>query len=185
VGVALAEHAVAGPEPVTLAALPFRDKLILRGGTVAQGLASTALGLELPGIMRSASAGGIGALWLGPDEWLLLAGEGQAEAIAASLQAALSQVHHAVVVVSDRMTGIGVAGARAPDVLNAGCLLDLHPSVFAPGAVTRTLVGKAPVVLHRPGEALSFELWVGGSLAPYLWLFLANAAREFGIVIAA
>ena len=83
------------------------------------------------------------------------------------------------------MTGIGLAGARARDVLNAGCALDLHPSAFPPGAVTRTLLAKAPVVLRRPGEPEAFELWVNGSFAPYAWLFLENAAREFGVVIAA
>ena len=69
------------------------------------------------------------------------------------LSAALGTVHHAVVVVSDRMTGIGVAGRRARDVLAAGCPLDLHPAVFAPGTATRTLLGKAAVVLRRPDAA--------------------------------
>ena len=43
---------------------------------------------------------------------------------------------------------------------------------------------KATVVLRRPGEAEAFELWVNGSFAPYAWLFLENAAREFGVAIA-
>ena len=101
------------------------------------------------------------------------------------LRTALSGHHHAVVVVSDRMTGIGVSGARALDVLAAGCPLDLHPKVFAPGAVTRTLLGKAAVVLRRPGEADAYELWVNGSFAPYVWLFLRNAALELGVTSAA
>ena len=92
---------------------------------------------------------------------------------------------HAVVVVSDRMIGIGVAGRRARDVLAAGCPLDLHPAVFAPGAVTRTLLGKATVVLRRPAAVERYELWVNGSFAPYLWLFLRNAALEFGVTSAA
>jgi sarcosine oxidase gamma subunit len=40
-------------------------------------------------------------------------------------------------------------------------------------------------VLRRPAERELFELHVNGSLAPYVWLFLENAAREFGFTIAA
>ena len=67
---ARAERGVAGPAPVTLAALPFRGKLIVRGDEKARARASTALGWELPGALRSASGGSVEALWLGPDEWL-------------------------------------------------------------------------------------------------------------------
>lgn len=184
-GVAMPERSITGAEPVTLTALPFCGKLILRAGDSARGPAAMALGVDLPGVMQSAAVGQTEALWLGPGEWLVLTGSDQADATAASLRTALAGTHHAVVVVSDRMTGIGLAGARARDVLNAGCPLDLHPSAFAPGAVTRTVLAKAPVVLRRPAEPEAFELWVNGSFAPYAWLFLENAAREFGVAIAA
>jgi sarcosine oxidase, subunit gamma len=185
-GAAVAERRVPGPEPVALAALPFRGKLVLRGGgTAVHGPVARALGVELPGPLCGASAGGTAALWLGPDEWLVLTEPDAGDQLAAALREALAGTHHAVVMVSDRMTGIGVSGGRARDVLNAGCPLDLHPSAFPPGSVTRTLLGKATVVLRRPVEAEAFELWVNGSFAPYVWLFLENAAREFGIDIAA
>ena len=50
--------------------------------------------------------------------------------------------------------------------------------------VTRTVLAKAPVVLRRPAERELFELHLNVSLAPYAWLFLENAAREFGFGIA-
>lgn len=184
-GFASAGRAIPGAEPVTLAALPFRGKLSLRGGDSVRGPAAATLGAELPGAMRGVAVGETVLLWLGPDEWLVLTAADRTEPIAASLRAALAGTHHAIVVISDRMTGIGVAGDRARDVINAGCPLDLHPFAFAPGAVTRTVLGKAPVVLRRPAEAEAFELWVNRSFAPYAWLFLENAAREFGVTIAA
>ncbi len=138
-----------------------------------------------PALMASAETGRADVLGLGPDEWLILAEPDNVGALATELSAALGTVHHAVVVVSDRMIGIGVAGRRARDVLAAGCPLDLHPAVFAPGAATRTLLGKAAVVLRRPDPAERYELWVNGSFAPYLWLFLRNAALEFGVTAAA
>jgi sarcosine oxidase subunit gamma len=184
-GQAQSDRSIPGREPVTLAALPFVGKLILRGSPSVLQTAAGALGARLPDAMGSTIAGNLAVLWLGPDEWLVLAPADRIAATAASLRTALTGTHHAVVEVSDRMTGIAVAGARARDVLNAGCPLDLHPFVFPPGAVTRTLLAKAPVILRRPGEAQAFELWVNGSFAPYAWQFVENAAREFGVSIAA
>jgi sarcosine oxidase, subunit gamma len=181
---AWAERGVAGPAPVTLAALPLRGKLIVRGDEKARARASAALGCELPGALRGASGGSVEALWLGPDEWLVLVGADEADRIASALREALSALDHAVVDVSDRFAGISVEGSRARDVLNAGVPLDLHPRAFPPGIVARTVLAKAPVVLRRPAERELFELHLNGSLAPYAWLFLENAAREFGFGIA-
>jgi sarcosine oxidase, subunit gamma len=183
-GLARAQRGVAGPAPVTLTALPFRGKLILRGDNKARARASNALGCELPGALRGALGGGVEALWLGPDEWLVLVGADEADRTAATVREASAGLDHAVVDVSDRFAGISVEGARARDVLNAGVPLDLHPRAFPPGMVARTVLAKAPVVLRRPAERELFELHVNGSLAPYAWLFLENAAREFGFGIA-
>jgi sarcosine oxidase subunit gamma len=184
-GFADPDRIVAGAEPVTLSALPFTGKLLLRGDAEVRDRASAVLGCELPGTMRSASGGAVRALWLGPDEWLLLTAPDAVDGSAAALRGELAALHHAVIEVSDRFTGIGIAGARAADTLNAGCPLDLHPSVFPAAMVTRTLLAKAPVVLHRQERADAFELHVNGSFAPYAWLFLENAAREFGFTVAA
>jgi len=182
-GLAVAERAIAGPEPVTLTVLPFRGKLVLRGGDTMRAPVAEVLGVELPAPMRSNWQGATAALWLGPDEWLVLLAPGTEEQHAATLRAKLAGSHHAVVVVSDRMTGIAVDGERARDVLNVGCPLDLHHAAFPPGAVTRTVLGKVQVVLWRPERGTGFELWVNGSLVPYAWLFLENAAREYGFAI--
>ena len=179
------ERRVHGPEPVTLAALPFRGKLVVRGDREVRARASAVIGCELPGTLRGTAGGGVEALWLGPDEWLLLTATEDAGRTATALREALSGLHHAVVDVSDRLTGISVEGARARDVLNAGVPLDLHSRAFPPGTVGRTVLAKAPIVLRRPAEGEAFDLHVNGSLAPYAWLFLENAAREFGFTIAA
>ncbi len=178
-------RSTAGSAPVTLQALPFGGKLVLRATADVAEAAADVLGFPLPGSLRDAGSAAVRALWLGPDEWLLLVGAAEVEVQAAALRAGLAGRHHAVIDVSDRFTGIGVGGAHAADVLAAGCPLDLHPQVFRPGMVTRTLLGKATVVLRRPDRGDRFELYVNGSFAPYLWLFLENAGREFGIAVAA
>ena len=66
---------MAGAEPVTLAALPFRGKLLLRGGADrARAGAPACSAASCPGTLRGAAGGDDRALWLGPDEWLLLIG---------------------------------------------------------------------------------------------------------------
>lgn len=179
------ERSVAGPAPVTLEALPFGGKLILRAAADVAASAADSLGFALPALLQGTGNGAIEALCLGPDEWLLLVGPAEVEVLAAALRAGLAGHHHAVVDVTDRFTGIAVSGTHAADVLAAGCPLDLHPRIFRPGMVTRTLLGKATVVLRRPDRGDRFELYVNGSFAPYVWLFLENAGREFGIAVAA
>lgn len=178
-GLAVLGRALPGPEPVLLRALPWRGLLMLRGGPeIAAGVARV-IGCALPERLRGAAGSDVEALWLGPDTWLLQTDLPAAAGLEQGLRAALGGTHHAVVDVSHRFAGIGIDGSRARDVLAAGCLLDLHPRAFPPGAVARTLLGKATVILTKRHE-YRFEFLVDGSLAPYAWQFLENAAREHG-----
>jgi heterotetrameric sarcosine oxidase gamma subunit len=80
--------------------------------------------------------------------------------------------------VSHRDTAIGVSGARASDVINAFCALDLDDSAFPVGMCTRTVFGKAGIVLWRSGID-AFHIEVARSFAPYVWCCLEAARREF------
>ena len=83
-----------------------------------------------------------------------------------------------VVDVSHRNTALGVIGPRAAWAINAFCALDLHPSAFPAGMCTRTVFGKAEIVLWRT-EADAFRIDVARSFAPYVWACLEEARREF------
>ena len=63
-------------------------------------------------------------------------------------------------------------------MLNAFNALDLHLDAFPVGMCTRTLFGKAEIVLWRTGEE-TFHIEVWRSFAPYLLGCLNEAAREF------
>jgi sarcosine oxidase, subunit gamma len=121
---------------------------------------------------------------LGPDEWLLLGPEADAEMIASELANALKGQHHALVDISHRNVALTVNGPAAAAVLNAGCPLDLHPEHFPPGMATRTLLGKCEVLLFRVdqgGDAAipSYRIECWRSFATYVSAFLAESAREF------
>ena len=111
---------------------------------------------------------------LGPDEWLLCASEGSTLAFDA-----LEGRHHSLVDVSHRYAGLAVEGEAAHLVLAAGCPLDLDPAVFTAGSATRTLLGKAEIVLWRLDAAPAFRVECARSFAPYVQAFLQEAGREF------
>lgn len=162
---------------VALAALPPCARLILRGRAAAQHAATGPLGFALPQqACRAATGGARAALWLGPDEWLLLAPEN--DGLAAALAGALAGVPHALVDVGHRQAGITVGGPRAADALNTGCPLDFDVAAFPIGMCTRTVFGKAQITVWRTG-AETFRVEAGRSFLPYVWDYLAEAAREF------
>ena len=163
---------------VTLAAAPPAARFILRARPAALAAAGP-LGLRLPVVAcRSATAGNVAALWVGPDEWLLLAPEAEGPALRTRLEAALAGLPHALVDVGHRQGAMLLGGPQAVAALNVGCPLDFDPDAFPIGMCTRTVLGKAEIVLWRTGaEAFRVEAW--RSFLPYVWRFLEEAAREF------
>jgi sarcosine oxidase, subunit gamma len=127
-------------------------------------------------INRCAGSGGRLSVRLGPDEWLLCAAESIPD-----VGRALLDEHHSLVDVSHRYAGFTVQGPQAHAVLAAGCPLDLDPASFAGGTATRTLLGKAEIVLWRLDEAAAYRVECGRSFAPYLGAFLQEAAREWRV----
>jgi len=117
------------------------------------------------------------ALWLGPDEWLLIAPNAEPAPIFATIEAALAGIPHALVDVSSRSIGIEIAGEQAAFVLNQGCPLDLHLQAFPVGMCTRTLFAKTEIVLVRHAPDV-FHIDVWRSFAAYLWTYLDEARRE-------
>jgi sarcosine oxidase subunit gamma len=161
-----------------LSLLPPMSRLIYRGRISTIGRVAAAFGVE-PAMepCRAAVSGERAALWLGPDEWLLLAKEGEASAIIEALTDALAPLPHSLVDVSHRQVGFKVSGEHAGLLLNAGCPLDLHRNAFPVGMCTRTLLQKTEIVLWRVGETV-FHLEVARSFAAYAWRFLEQAERD-------
>ena len=185
---ARAAGAPAGAD-VVLSERPHRCQIDLRGDAgdpaFAQAVAEAA-GLTLPIEPNTvAEAGGLAALWLGPDEWLIVGPPGREAELAPRLRAALGQVHAAVTDVSEARTAIAVAGPRARDLLAKGMPLDLHPRVFGPGACAQTGLAKANVILRRTDDRPTFEIYLPNSFADHLWTWLEAAAEEYGVAIAA
>ena len=161
-----------------LTLVPPLARFIFQGGPVACKTASDAFRLVLSEKPCRANAGvSRAALWLGPDEYLLLAPADEMRAIAVELTAALAGTPHSLVDVSARQVAWRLCGADASTLLNSGCPLDLDPEEFPPGMCTRTILGKAQIVLWRKAaEEYHLEIW--RSYSDYVRDFLLDAARS-------
>jgi sarcosine oxidase subunit gamma len=154
-------------------------RLSLRGAPEVLAAAGVAFGLRLPDqACRAREGDGCAALWLGPDEQLLLVQQSEWSDVRAALAATLSAMPHSLVDISQRQIALHISGPRAADLLSAGCPLDLHPRAFPVGMCTRTLLAKAPIVLWRTA-ADEFHLEVWCSFAHYVQQLLREVSLEF------
>ncbi len=151
------------PGRVAVRPAPVLHRLVLRGDPAALG---ATFGIVLPTTpCRSATVDGRAALWLGPDEWLLLS-PNRLDPVEVPGGAAVD--------VSHRQVGLLLDGRAAADTLAAGCPLDLHPVAFPPGMCTRTVFGKAEIVLWRTEAGFHLEVW--RSFAAYVCALMAEAS---------
>ena len=170
---------------VALAEAAFLAQVLVRAepGSPAARAFEAALGGALPGANRVAALpGGREALWLGPDEWLVVALPGETAELEAALAAAAAGEaggNPAVTSLSANRTAIDVNGRWAHDVLAAVCGLDLHPRAFQPGCCAQTLLASAPVILQEreaaAGGGRSFRVLVRPSLSAYVAEWLVDA----------
>ncbi|WP_051332767.1 sarcosine oxidase subunit gamma [Cucumibacter marinus] len=172
-------------ERVSVSETAFLGMLSLRGRPATIGeQAASALGAPLPSAVgETAVAGNITALWLGPDDWLLVTPPGNEAALGTKLSDALTGTHHQLTDVSDYYTAIDVTGAAARDVMSKLMVIDLHPRALKPGMIVATVCAKANVWLHVTGSADRpvLRLIVRRSHADYLWCLIAESGREFGL----
>jgi sarcosine oxidase subunit gamma len=117
------------------------------------------------------------ALWLGPDEQLLIGPEQDAARVAAAISGALQGIVHSLVDIGHRQGAIEVAGPAAAALINSECPLDLRLSAFPAGSCTRTVFAKAEIVLWRLDEQ-RFHVEAWRSFLPYVGGLLAEAERE-------
>lgn len=177
-----------------LAEKPFHGIVVLRGSPRAIGRgAEGALGFALPAVKKSARAGGSVAIWLSPDEWVVVTEPDLQTNVIDELSQSLSGTHHQVVDVSDYYTIIEIIGQRVRDLLAKLTTIDLHPRTFEVGDAVATTFAKATgwLVLTKTTADKSdgatapnsdhFQLIVRRSFADYLWCLLAEAGREWGL----
>ena len=137
---------------------------------------ATAASLGFPTVPNTATTtGDRDALWLAPDEWLVVGASGAAGAIVDELARSLDGLHHSIVDVSANRVALELGGPSRHDLLASACPIDLHPRSWGGGRCAQSVFGAAQVLLHeRDGVT---RLFVRPSFADYVVDLLLAAAR--------
>jgi sarcosine oxidase subunit gamma len=168
------------PATSWLRLLPPASRLMLHGGQQVRAQAAAAWQVGFAGeACRAQFLGTRATLWMGPDEYLLIDAEVPTPALAA-LSQALAALPHALVDISHRQIAVEIRGRHAEAILNGGCPLDLHMASFPVGMCTRTICGKADIVLWRTGSD-TFHVEVWRSFSDYFVALLTEIARDIVI----
>jgi len=158
------------------------DKINLRAQAdngVVQKTVKRVVGADIPTeANRFHQAGHRSIHWLGPDEWMILAENGGADDIIATLDTPEAG-HVAVVNVSDALGALVLEGAHVRDVLAKHCAIDFHPRAFTQGMVVQSLLSHAGVVIACLDDS-KFMVIGRTSFMPYILDLLTDAAVEYG-----
>ena len=163
---------------------PFRSQLTVRvSDPDAIAAMGAALGAVFPAVpctftTGSGEFGDVEVLWLGPDEFLVVAAPDLQVAIEEVLRGALGSARGSVVDTSAQRTTVVLEGPHARDVLAHGCSVDLHPSSAPTGTCVQTLLARTGIVLQVTG-ADRFTVLVRSSFAEYLAAWLSDACVEY------
>ncbi|RWX10861.1 sarcosine oxidase subunit gamma family protein [Rhizobium hidalgonense] len=165
-----------GSATVRLTIAPVASRVALRAPSESLAALSAALGLSVPTAPKTSSRSGArSVLWIGPDEWLVIDEDG------ADLMTVLSGAGavHSATDVSHRNLAIIVSGPGAEKTLAGGCPQDLSLASFPVGAASRTILGKAEIVLLRTDEdTFRVECW--RSFSDFVFGLLNEAAHDAG-----
>ena len=168
---------------------PFLGHVNLRGDPSEKRFLKAvegAIGVALPLEPNTVAEGReISALWLGPDEWLLLTPPDRQRDVVPALKAALGDTFAAVNDLSGGQTVVHIQGTHARDVLSKGCPLDLHHRVFGPGQCAQSHISKTMALIRQIDDTPTYDVIVRRSFADYLARWLEEAAREYGLAVIA
>ena len=133
------------------------------------------IGAGLPAANRFAQKGKCYAIWLAPDEWLMVAEVGGAKRIITALDADASPATE----ISNAMGMLNISGKSCRPLLAKYCAIDLDPAIFTAGMAAQTLCGHANVILLARGDD-DITLIGRSSFLPYLVALLMDGGREYG-----
>lgn len=166
---------------VSTTATPFIALVVARNGFAASVAArlERAFGVEVadrPGAAIGAASTVIGS---GPARFLVLS---TTEPDLAGTLRALLGTEAAVTEQSDATVTFDLTGAKVPDLLAKGALIDLDPRVFRPGDAATTVIAHIGVTLWRVNET-GWRLLVARSYEASFTRFLITSGAEFGLAL--
>jgi sarcosine oxidase subunit gamma len=136
---------------------------------------AAALGFDLPMVPNTVTWGADRrAVWLGPDEWLIVGPDGQQNALEPALRGGLNGAFGSVVDVSANRALLEIRGTKARELLAHGVSIDLDARSLGSDRCAQTLLAKAQVIVERREES-AFVVYVRTSFAAYVATWLLDA----------
>ena len=136
--------------------------------------------IDLPlGANKTSRNDSMTALWLGPESWLLVAGNTPIPVTFSTARDTLNAAGGALFDVSASRVAYHVSGADASALLSRRCPLDFHPGAFAVQACAQSLLGHIGALYYRR-SADAFVVMVARSFARVAWHDLCVSAAVDG-----
>ena len=139
--------------------------------------AQAAARLDLPVEPLSSRGEAPSALWIAPDQWLLIDETVSASNIIEDVRDRLGTVLHSATDASDALACFMVAGPAARNLLAMGSGVDFDRRSFGPGKCVRTRFAKLAVLI-RAIEPDRFDLFFDSCAADYLERWLRRAMAD-------
>lgn len=137
--------------------------------------ARAAKAMDLPQAALQTSTGAhFVALWIAPDQWLLLSQSDPAQKLIDSCASALAGILHNA---TDASAALDCVRVQERQLLSMGCGMDLHASAFPPASCARTRLAQVPVILHCLADD-HFDIYVDRSVGRYLRAWLERAQSD-------
>ena len=159
---------------VTIEKAPPASRISFRGTKSGVKSFEKSLGIALPSNPGNVTKkGGKHALWIGPNDWLIV----DEKSADTSMVPRLPNKGFSAVDISHRNMAFIVSGMGAENTLNTACPRDLSTTAFPINTCSRTIFGKAEIVLYRTAKnTFRVECW--RSFGPYVWTYLCEAAND-------
>ena len=133
-----------------------------------------------PAANRFTTAGERHAVWLGPDEFMIICEAGKDEELASAIHTSFGSLNAAVTNITDALAAFHLKGAAVRQVLAKGCALDLHQNSFKSYDAAQTLLSHAAVTIMALADD-EFIVNCRTSFASYLHDWFLDAGLEYGV----
>ena len=118
------------------------------------------------------------ALWLGPDERLVILPKDLIRIVEMNLERRLQGRHYSAVDLSSGLVILDIRGRDVRNIISKGCSIDLHQKYFNIGQCFQTLIDKINVVCF-PLENDCIRVIIRRSYSKALIRWLEDASLEF------
>lgn len=160
---------------VILSVRPLRACVRLHIARVDSVAEVVIAGVSLPRAPNRAAGEQLCALWVAPDQWLLVSKHSSSERLLIEVEDACRNLVHIAVDNSHGLERMALSGPGARSLLAGGCGLDLAFESFPPGRCSGTRLAQLGVLIHCVNVD-AFEIYVESGAARWLWDWLEDAS---------